>query len=104
MQLGAFGFTIIARLTCITQYFTTRATQNSHWIIIGGHYVNVKRRYWYDTEENTLYKDVNLDFEAANSTASSVAVVLENDLTTMLGLDKPRRGSILYEVPYPKSA
>ncbi len=20
--------------------------------------------YWYDTEENTLYKDVNLDFEA----------------------------------------
>lgn len=55
--------------------------------------------YWYDTEENTLYKDVNLDFEAGKlyGIIGSSGAGKTTLLTMLSGLDKPRRGSILYE-------
>lgn len=55
--------------------------------------------YWYDTEENTFYKDVNLDFEAGKlyGIIGSSGAGKTTLLTMLSGLDKPRRGSILYE-------
>ncbi len=55
--------------------------------------------YWYDTAENTLYKDVNLDFEAGKlyGIIGSSGAGKTTLLTMLSGLDKPRRGSILYE-------
>lgn len=55
--------------------------------------------YWYDTEENSLYKDVNLDFEAGKlyGIIGSSGAGKTTLLTLLSGLDKPRRGSILYD-------
>ncbi len=55
--------------------------------------------YWYDTEANTLYKDVNLDFEAGRlyGIIGSSGAGKTTMLTMLAGLDKPRRGEILYE-------
>lgn len=55
--------------------------------------------YWYDTEANTLYKDVNLEFEAGQlyGIIGSSGAGKTTMLTMLAGLDKPRRGEILYE-------
>ncbi len=55
--------------------------------------------YWYDSEENTLYKDVNLNFEAGQlyGIIGSSGAGKTTLLTMLAGLDKPRKGEILYE-------
>ncbi|MCP8853634.1 ABC transporter ATP-binding protein [Latilactobacillus sakei] len=55
--------------------------------------------YWYDSEENTLYKDVNLTFEAGQlyGIIGSSGAGKTTLLTMLAGLDKPRKGEILYE-------